>query len=213
MQSWCIHSELEVMVNFYFSFSFVGSLPFFWTCLLNDYRETFPTWLIPHIYGTYNILSLGIKWLRFITWLVSWVIWNRYPFHLKCSSTSQVSSGYLNFSRSRALFCYVRRSKSLKECVSFVLSFIEMLVFPVQTDGQLPFHIQIYFVAVFNSNMAPFLQLLLLRRLLMMLWYAVLRQILHVREVNLFISNPDSFLKYICLLSGELTSPACRDIL
>jgi len=50
-----------------------------------------------------------------------------------CGSTSQVSSGYFNFSSNRALFCYVRRSKSLIGYGSFVISFTEILVFSVQT--------------------------------------------------------------------------------
>jgi len=58
------------------------------------------------------------------------------PLHIQFKmhgSTSQVFSGYLNFNSSRALFCYVRRSKSLIEYGSFVISFTEMLVFPAQT--------------------------------------------------------------------------------
>jgi len=112
------------------------------------------------VHGTYNIIHYMISIMDYLEPL---------PIQFKMrGSASQVFSGYLNFGSNRALFCYVRRSKSLIECGSFVISFTEMLVFPVQTNCQLPCHIQIYFVAVFNSNMAPFLQLLVSHLLLLL---------------------------------------------
>lgn len=118
------------------------------------------------------------------------------PFKMR-GSASQVSSGYFNFSSSRALFCYVRRSKSLIECGSFVILFHRNVGIPC-TDCQLPCHIQINIVAVFNSNMSPFLQLLLISTSSSCCDMQVYcyRQILHVREVKLFFPNLDFFLKY-----------------
>jgi len=112
-----------------------------------------------------------------------------------CGSTSQVSSGYLNFSSSRALFCSVRRSKSLIEYGSFVISFTEMLVFPVWTVSchviskytlwQCSTVIWLHFYS-FSSSTSSWCDT----------QFYCYRQILHVREVKLFIPNLDSFLKY-----------------
>jgi hypothetical protein len=130
-------AKLGVTVNINFSFSFVRSL-FFWTCLLYNSRETFPTWYIPH----HSLL--GGKWLiHFMINVMDYLKPLPIPFKMH-GSTSQVSSGYLYFNSSRALFCYVRRSKMLIQCGSFVISFTEILVFSVEINCQLPCHIQIY---------------------------------------------------------------------
>ena len=118
------------------------------------------------------------------------------PFKMH-GSTSQVSSGYLNFSSSKALFCYVRRSKSLTECGSFVFLSqkcwcslyrltVSCHVLSKYTLWQCSTAIWLNFYSSSSSTSSSCCD---------MQFYCY-RQILHVREVKLFIPNSDSFLKY-----------------